>query len=216
MRLKIGTQMRIERLSITQCGRQVVQLIGYVDKRCLFVTAPADLENPSNTIPYLEGDHVTLRVFSGQNAFGFASRVERVLTSPFHYLHLSFPVQIVAKKVRAAPRVRTRITASLTAAENAPVDVLLTNLSRAGAELTTTVPVGKPGDAMQLAFTLNLDEGPMPLSVNAAIRSCAKRTRSDATEYSYGVQFLDLGAGDAIQVSHFINQELAERPELAI
>src|SRR5262245_12363652 len=86
--LKVGDRLQVQLPNNVAQDRQIVKLIGYMDKQCLMVTAPA---GPGILKSLVEGDRIVVRIFSGQGAFGFVCFLDRIIRLPFEYLHLSFP-----------------------------------------------------------------------------------------------------------------------------
>jgi c-di-GMP-binding flagellar brake protein YcgR len=107
-------------------------LIGYLRDEYLIVKTPLENGTP---IGLVEGEPVTVRVFSGTNVCSFACTVERVFDRPLLYVHLSFPDTIKGTSLRAAMRVKVDLRAQVlpARADAAAVDCSLTNVSVNGA-----------------------------------------------------------------------------------
>ena len=210
MRLKVGERFQLELPAKLGNRRAIVKLIGYLEGECLFVTAPDE----PGLGPLIEGDSVTVRAFSGQNAFGFVSHVEKSVKLPFPYLHLTFPKRIVGKTIRRSRRIRTELPAKIIGSGEA-LEGTLANLSASGAELRVSAEPGKLGDSLTLEFKISVHAVESALKLSAVIRSLS--TVGDAAAaIRCGVEFQNLSPADKVQLQSLVYQELVERPEAVL
>jgi hypothetical protein len=204
MRLAVGDKLQLSPPSTVSGNRSVVPLIGYVEGVTLIVGAPpAGQWRPS----LIEGDQITVRVFGGQNAFGFTVYVDKIIRQPFDYLHLSFPKDIVGKIIRNSRRIKTHI--AVVVADN-PAPATISNLSATGAEVRAGANLGEPGAKLALSFTLNIFGTDTQLSPQAVIRT-VKQDPQDGI-FRCGVEFNDLRPNDVTALHGLIYQELVEHP----
>ena len=110
----------------------------------------------SAPIPLVEGERVTMRVFSGIHVCSFACTVERVFGRPLLYAHISFPRTIQGTSLRTAIRVKVDIPAKIMpiGAAVAGTDCLLTNLSVNGARIESKKSLPQDEDEIDLEFSL--------------------------------------------------------------
>lgn len=212
MRLRIGDRIQLQVPISASLERHVVKLIGYVENVTLMVTAPMMNGLRVNLV---ENDPIVARVFSAQRAFGFSSTVERVCRIPYEYLHLSFPTQIQGAVIRKAPRVRTRIVASIAGPDGGEErsSGLIANISADGALVKTRRGLFAKDDTIQLAFRINVHNLDAYLSLPAVVRSVNDEEADDGTPLaSYGTQFSNLGANDAMILQSMIYQQMVEQP----
>jgi len=162
--------------------RERVHYIGAVDGQSVLVTHPA---RGNQLIVLARGDQLTVKLVSRRSLVSFHSSVSRVCSSPFPYLHLSWPRHVTRTPLRKHPRINTNIagTAELNG-RAAPVRVC--NLSLDGARLDA-LSEAKPGDRLMLSFALPGDGRP-PLKLAAAVRNAAGRDESK----QLGVEFIDV------------------------
>jgi hypothetical protein len=209
MRLKAGDRLQMQLPASVTRERHIVRLIGYLDKQCLLVTAPAGLGWQK---PLMEGDRVIARVFLGQGAFGFVSYVDKIIRLPFEYLHLSFPKQIQGLMVRKAPRVKTEISATVeTSSGNAEARVL--NLSATGMLLHSAKALGAKGDDLSVTLPLDLYEVKTELRLRSKIKAVsAPPTEGGSEEHRCGVEFLDLKPNETLILQSVVHHALAKNP----
>lgn len=215
MNLKVGDRLQVQPPAQLSPERFIVRLIGYVNHTSLLVTAP--MASNGLRLQLMEGEKLVVRVFSSQNAFGFASTIEKICKLPFDYLHLSFPSEVQGTVIRKAPRVRTKIIASVAAgkpgAENA--SAIISNLSASGALLDARRSLAEKGDAIKLSFRINLHNIDAYLTVNAAVRAIFTDEALDsggAVLVHHGLEFVDLQPNDSVILQSMIYQQMIEQP----
>jgi len=189
--------------------RLVVRLIGYLDKQCLLVTAPAGLGWQQ---PIMEGDQVIARVFLGQGAFGFVSHVDKIIRLPFEYLHLAFPKQIQGLMVRKAPRVKTDFSATVeTASGNTEARVL--NLSVTGMLLHSLKALGAKGGDLSVTLPLDLYDVKTELRLRCKIKAVSVAPiEGGSEEHRCGVEFVDLKPNETLILQSVVHHALAKNP----
>jgi c-di-GMP-binding flagellar brake protein YcgR len=192
MNLQVGGRLQFITHRQVKPVQHFSTLIGWVKDEYLIVKIPMEHGAP---IPLVEGERLTIRVFSGVNVCSFACTVERVFARPLLYVHLSFPTSIQGSSLRTAMRVKVDIPAQVTARSGAPANCYLVNLSVAGALIES--PRKLPSDdEVTLQFTLVAPPGNHEVTVRtrAAIRNvnAVKPTPDQHEVFTYGVQFIDL------------------------
>jgi hypothetical protein len=162
--------------------RERVQYIGAVEGQSVLITHPA---RGSQLVVLARGDQLTVKIVARRSLLSFHASVSRLCTSPFPYLHLTWPRHISRAPLRKHSRVNTNIagTAELNG-RSAPVRVC--NLSLDGARLDA-FSEGKPGDELLLTFVLPGDGRPA-LKLAAAVRNATGRDESK----QLGVEFVNV------------------------
>jgi c-di-GMP-binding flagellar brake protein YcgR len=220
MRLRVGDRIQLQ-LPVS-CGeeRAFVKVIGYLDNVSFLVGAPVVLGNRPSL---RENDKVVVRVFSNQKAFAFDCYVKRVNSAPFPYMHLSFPEKIQGSVVRKDPRIKSRIIASVKIAGSANPDekfsVLITNLSAAGALVTTNRPMFEKNQKILMSFQIKLHHIESLMMVSAIIRNISEDERSDpnaALSISHGLQFVDVEPNNTMLLHSLIYQQMIEQPHTVV
>jgi hypothetical protein len=209
MRLKVGDRLQIQLPSNVAQDRQIVKLIGYVDKQCLLITSPGSSGLVKSLV---EGDRIVVRIFSGQGAFGFVSFLDRVIRLPFEYLHLSFPKEIQGLMIRKAPRVKTEITVGVkTSAGN--VDALVANLSATGMLLRSQAALGAKGDEITLTLPLALYDVKTELKLKARIRAVTTLPAEGGGEHhQVGIELIEVRPDETLILQGVVHHELAKNP----
>jgi len=156
------------------------------------------------------GREYVLSGFSGQYDFSFLSRAIQILAIPFPYATLAYPGSVSARLVRKLARVRTSLPG---VASNLGGDmvrnVILADLTVAGALIDAPAPLGLAGDLLHLAFTADLDHYKVDLALLAHIRHVHK---SGFGRYTIGVEFKDLTRDDEL-VLHYLVHSWADQGE---
>ena len=221
MKLKVGDRLNIElpaeydfRIKRQPPNEHfVVKLIGFLKGVSLLVTAPniADAQ-------IMAGKKIIIRSFSGQNAFGFSCAIGRVCKEPFKYLHLAFPDIIEGIVVRKAPRVKTRIIASVQDGKSGAeeqISALISDISANGASLDAKRPLGDKGDILNMTFRVPLHNIDAYLSVKGAIRAVLSGDPADASKSDltrHGLEFLELQPNDSVILQSMVYQQMIENP----
>jgi c-di-GMP-binding flagellar brake protein YcgR len=194
LNLQVGVRLQLITYRRIKPVQYFSTLIGYVRDEYLIVKLPMENGVP---VGLVEGERVTIRVFSGVNVCSFACTVERVFERPLYYVHLSFPDAIQGTSLRTAMRVKVDIPAQVVPPhpDMHAVDCSLTNISVNGARIESRGSLAETGGEITLEFGLNspLGDGEMRVRARAAVRNVNTVRREDGAEMlAYGVQFLDL------------------------
>lgn len=217
MKLKPEDRLQLQPPAQLTSERFLVKVIGYLRCGSLLVTAPITANGLRLQIR--EGEKVVMRSFSGQNAFGFACKIERVCKIPYEYLHLSIPDVIQGIVVRKAPRVKTRIIAAVQnvnpANTGGQVSALISNISANGLALDAKQPLGSKGDILNLAFRVRLHQASAFLSVKGLICAVLNGDSDSAPKNGlirHGIEFQDLQPNDSVILQSMIYQQIIENP----
>jgi c-di-GMP-binding flagellar brake protein YcgR len=194
MNLQVGVRLQFITYRRIKPMQYFSTLIGYIKDEYLIVKVPLENGTP---VGLVEGERITIRVFSGMNVCSFACTVQRVFDRPLLYVHLSFPDTIQGTSLRTAMRVKVDIPAQVLppGADTVPVDCSLTNISVNGARIESVRRLPENGGQVTVEFGLPspLGDGEMRVRTLAAVRNVNALPREDGTEmFAYGVQFLDL------------------------
>lgn len=213
MQLKVGDRLQLQLHSSAKSscclnnGTCMATVIGYVPDHSLIVSMPKTDQLIGQ--PFLEGDQILVRLFSGRCAFSFTVFVDKLVKLSFKYLHLSFPKHILGQTIRKSRRVRTAIEAEATV-NSGSIPLIITNLSAAGAEISTHTELGGIGTLIELSVKVKIHEKEISLQLQSIIRSFKAINKQDALRY--GVEFTSLQAEQIFSLRSFIYQELVENP----
>jgi c-di-GMP-binding flagellar brake protein YcgR len=167
----------------------------------------------------MEKEKVVMRSFSGQSAFGFACTIERIIKIPYEYMHLSFPDNIQGIKIRKAPRIKSRIIATVQGGKNssaAQVSALISDISANGVSIESKQALGVKGEILTLAFRIQLHKVDAYLSVKGIIRAVLSSDESDEIKSGlirHGIEFQDLQPNDGVVLQSMIYQQMIENPQ---
>lgn len=215
MKLKAEDKLQLEPPPQLARERFLVKVIGFLRGASLLVTTPVTANGLR--LQLLEGETVVMRSFSGQNAFGFACTIERVIKTPYEYLHLSFPDNIQGIVIRKAPRVKTRIIAAVqdSKPDAEQISALISDISANGVSLDAKRPLGDKGDILNLAFRVHLHNVDAYLSVKGVVRAVLSGDAVDASKpdvIRHGIEFQDLQPNDCVILQSMIYQQMIENP----
>lgn len=211
MNLQIGERIELERSSAADNTRYFTHLIGYIRNQSLLVKMPVVDGLP---LAISENEIMTVRVFSGTNAFAFTVPVIRVIISPTHYMHLGFPDTIQCTEIRKALRVSLQLTAKakLVHTRDFPQEVVLTDLSTSGANVESEQSLGQAGQHLHLSFIFHnkLSDYETQLNLKVRIQNAEHPTptQEGPAVYIHGVEFEDLSGVETILLQSYIYQLL--------
>jgi len=218
MKLKAEDRLQLQPPTQLANERFLVKVIGFLRGVSLLVTAPVTANGLRLQIR--EGEKVVMRSFSGQNAFGFACKIERVCIIPYEYLHLSFPDVIEGLVIRKAPRVKTRIIATVQntnpANTEGQVSAIISNISANGLALDAKRELGSKGDILNLTFRVHLHHIDAFLSLKGLICAVLRGDSDNAPANDlirHGVEFQELQPNDSVILQSMIYQQMIENPD---
>lgn len=215
MRLRVGDRIQLQLPASMGTERYVVRLIGYVEGSSVLVSTPTA---GGMSVPVRNGDNVVARVFTSRTAFAFDSVIDRVSTIPYNYLHLSYPSIVQGAIVRQAPRIKTRIIASVAVGSGATEEkhsAVIQNISARGALISMRQALSKNAPPLTVSFRINLHGVDSHLHVRAAIRNVQldDKDPNDPLKHHHGVEFLELLPTDNMILQSLIYQQMIENPQ---
>lgn len=213
MHLKVGDQLQLKLptnivSSTAKNAFYSAELIGYVNNLTVIIRLPQSTQQADLSL--IEGDQVTVRLFSGQFAFSFSSYIDRIMKVPFKYIHLSFPTKISGQIIRKSRRIKTKIVAAIT---DNPTPATLSNLSMTGAEICASASLGQIGKKISLSFTVKIHDIEKTMSLQAIIKSTKPTANKTDSALTFGIEFMALEAEQSQSLQSLIYQELVENPE---
>lgn len=205
---QVGERVQIRLLNRNLQVFYSVRLIGYIKNRSILLTTPL-----VNGVPLIlaDGEQLEVRMVIGNNIYAFQAPIQRLCISPVHYLHLDYPAEVRAQKLRKSPWARVSLSASVSNAQGTREIARLVNLSADGAQLHAPASLGEPGAALQLAFDAAIDELKTTLNLDATIlhvRAAPQEAGSGMSEY--GVALNNVSAADALWLKGLIYRHIAE------
>lgn len=220
MKLRVEDKLQLEPPAQLSRERFSVKVIGYVRGVSLLVTMP--ITTNGRRLELLEQEKVIMRSFSGQNAFGFPCTIERISKLPYEHIHLSFPDNIQGIVIRKAPRVKTRIIATVQDGKSGKaqnVSALISDISANGVSLDSKATLGDKGDVLRLSFRVQLHNVDAFLSVKGVIRAVLITDPADTSNAGlirHGIELQELQPNDSVILQSMIYQQMIENPHKLI
>jgi c-di-GMP-binding flagellar brake protein YcgR len=167
-KLRIGDSMQLQFQTGTEKSRFLVNLIGYVAGQSVIVSMPV-----INGRPMLlrEGQNLNARFFSGKSAYAFSSVVRKADTTPYPYLHLSYPPEVRELVVRSSPRAQAHIACHASTEDGSSYKCIARDISVGGALIACREEMGKVGEGLLLRLPVRIDGNEHTLDLNCQIRS---------------------------------------------
>jgi hypothetical protein len=146
------------------------------------------------------GEDFSIRGFTGQYDFQFASRVMQTFTDPFTYVLLAYPDKVEARAVRKAMRMKALLPARAKPHDQEDsFTVILIDLSVAGALIRSPQSLGNTGDQIDLNFALDVENSTVELRLAAQIAHSAEGTDG----VRVGLMFKSLEQNDRLALHCF-------------
>jgi c-di-GMP-binding flagellar brake protein YcgR len=209
--LQIGDQFQIQFLQ--DDGRRVrptVRVIGMLIPASILVTAPSQ---NGKVMLVREGQVFVVRCFSRDMALAFTSRVLRVCTHPYPYIHLAYPEQREEVQVRSARRVTVLLAATVHREREGntwsiPIPSVVSDLSTNGSMLETTETLGTIGSKLKILFHLPIDGmNEQPVALIGVIRTVYEDTVT-GDRYRYGIEFMPADDGAKLKLRAYVYEQL--------
>lgn len=207
IQLKFGQSLQLQIVRLEQ-SRLHARLIGYLVDQVVLVTAPIASDR---AVLVDEGEALVCRGFAGRSAFGFLTRVTKVVQAPFPHLFLVYPKEVESVLVRKAARVAIQREAVLlknTEQGEVREPATVIDISASGSCVTA-----KPDFAAvkeSLSLLLPARAGETETRINVIVRS-ARLSNPGTAEgggCQYGVEFVDLNAEQTQAVEKLIQEQL--------
>lgn len=177
--------------------------IGAIEGKCLFLEA---LGSFHFNAAVRAGESLSIRGFTGQYDFHFATRVLQACDFSFRepaytYAVIEFPNLVLARKVRNSMRIRAAIPATASPLHGLPAAAAtIVDLGMEGALLRSEEDLGTIGDLLNLAFSIGPDED--LVYVEALARICHRRIGDDGM--LSGVLFETIAERDRLRIRELV------------
>ena len=205
---RIGERFQLEAHELP-LERHYGVLVGYAPWQSLLVKTPYVAGLP---VPYRDGQALTVRAFTGLGVFAFDSAVQRVCVSPFHYLHLGYPIEVRGTQIRASERVKVNMPTQVSR-EGDLTPGVISDIGIGGAMLECGL-VLNIGDVLQVQVTFALEQ--MQVKAGFEVLATVHRALPAATDaqpgmmHCYGLEFSNLSIGQRIMLQNFVYHCLLE------
>lgn len=194
--LRAGMALQTRRL-VEGTSKKESQYVGAIESKGVMVgPIGSDAEQTGLT----EGEVCIVRGFTGQYEFSFLSKVLQTFEKPFVYALLAYPALVDARLVRQSLRVKMSWPTRITIRGQSAVEATLVDLSTAGSMVTTQQALGSIGDMLVLELSLQVDETPVALQLNAKV--CHSNRLASNNLVCTGLAFVGATAQDKMALSY--------------
>lgn len=188
LELIIGDSLQLQFVSDDKKRRHYSKVIGYLQGHSVLITTPR-LEG--NVMIVREDQVVIVRMMTGNQVYGFTTRIMSANLKPYPYLHLAYPKEMQHITVRKAERIHTRLiaTAELETGEGetSSHSVVIIDISTGGAMIEVKKPIGAVGDMMTLSTKIEVGGKEEYIDIPCVIRNVIHR--DDDIAYKHGIEF---------------------------
>lgn len=209
-----GQNMNLE-LAASEGQRHQARMIGVMPQRSVLVGTPMIGEN--RPLLVRKEQEVIVRFFSNKTACAFRSVVRHICTTPFHYLHLSYPPQVEVGEIRKASRVMANINISAINKSQHGVEAIpggVVDLSTVGAKIETMQPIGDVGDVILLTAKIEIGRLKQIVSWEVEIKIVLDKLDLKNSQAAYGVEFRYLKDPDYLALHAYVNAQIAKGAQL--
>jgi len=213
MRLAAGLGMNLEVVG-TDGDRHKTTFIGLVPGRSVLVSTPMLGDNRPLLIR--KNQELVCRFFAQKVACAFRSEVIHLCTTPFHYMHLSWPSQVEVGAVRNSERVLANLQVSIINQTDSSWERsygAVVDLSTTGARLESVEPVGAIGDKILISGKVVIGHVTRLISVEATIRAELDRFELANSTAAYGIEFNYISDIDFLALQAFVKGQIAKGAE---
>ncbi len=191
-----------------QTERYTVRVIGIMKPKSVLVTAPMV---DGKLIFVRDGQTYMIRAFSGLNVCAFKARVLKSQLQPFPYLHLSYPENVQAMRIRKAMRAPAGIIVAVHDGEDGRQVGAgkMVDISVGGSKLLSPAVLGKKEQTLWLSFKVKLGDMEEYVKTPAIIRSLGEEEDEQGKPMkSFGMQFGDLTQAQRLIIMNLVYQHL--------
>jgi hypothetical protein len=195
LNLAVGAPVQLQLKVPKDSPRETVRVVGYVPGGSLVVTHPT----VNGNVKFVrEGQVYRARMLAGESVVGFETKVLLVSLKPYRHMHLQYPKEFAQTVVRNSARASTdvpctiRDTSQPDSEENHRT-ARIVDLSETGAKISAEMPLGDPGDMLQISFKLDVLDIEESFVLLGNLRNVCERLDTESQPkqrtYLHGVQF---------------------------
>jgi len=210
LRRNVGDTVQLQFVPGNEEERYYVKLLGFCMGKSIIVSKPR-LDGASLHVE--KDQQFIVRLISGQTSQGFSADVLHTTKHPYPHMHLTFPNNLQTTTVRKAERVDCTLIVSVKKLdeENNEAEsksATLSNLSTAGAQLTTNEAIAEPGQKLAIQCKVTVANIAQYLNITGII--CRKQEKEDADigKFEYGVEFTITNDAEKVLLHAFIYEQI--------
>lgn len=208
IKLSIGDTLHLQSQTEGTSVRYAVKLIGFLRSKGVIVSTPTQ---DGKVLLMRDGQSFVVRVFSGKSVYAFPTSIFKVTNVPYPHLHLTWPSQVKGLVIRRGARARVNLIAAIRDARDKAGAANLGNLSTGGCSLSAKTSLGALSDRLGIKFRVSISEVEQYIDLEGIIRSINHETdASGADVIQYGIQFVDVPAGDQLALTAYVYHALFE------
>lgn len=200
--------LQLQPLLEGQTERYTVRVIGTMKPRSVLVTAPMV---DGKLIFIRDGQTFLIRAFSGLNVCAFKAKVLKAQLQPFPYLHLSYPDNVQAMRIRKAMRAPANIIVAVHESEDGRQTGAgkMVDISVGGAKLLASAMLGRKDQTLWLSFKVKLGDMEEYVKTPAIIRSLGEEEDEQGKPMkAFGIQFGELTQAQRLIIMNLVYQHL--------
>lgn len=210
----VGDTVQLQFFPGKEDEKYYVKLLGFSIGKSIIVSMPR-LDGRSLKID--NEQQFIVRLVSGQTAQGFTASVLHATKHPFPHLHLSYPENLESITIRKAERVNCTLIVSVknieednaeTSTETTGISASMTDISSAGAQLTTNEVIGKQGEKVSIHCKINIADLTQYLNITGIIRRASEMKVKGVTKHEYGIEFVITEDTERVLLQAFIYEQM--------
>jgi c-di-GMP-binding flagellar brake protein YcgR len=208
IKLVPGDLMQLQPLLERQTDRYTVHVVGVMRPKSVLVTNPTV---DGRLILVRDGQTFLVRAFSGLNVCAFKAGVLKSNLVPFPYLHLAYPDNVQAMRIRRDMRAPVNIIVAIYAREGGDQIAAgrMVDISVGGARVHSSDAFAQKGDRVHFAFKVRLDDMEEVITTAAHIRALSEEADENGKPVRImGMQFDELSQGQRLIIMSLVYQSL--------
>lgn len=206
---QVGELVQLRLLNRNLQNYYSVRLIGYIKNQSILAMTPTVDKIP---LILMDGEQVEVRMLTGSNIYAFQTSIQRLCVTPVHYMHLDYPREVRAQKLRKSPWAKVSLGVTVSNEQGVSEVARIINLSSEGAQIQAPSTIGTKDQPLQVVLHASMDDLRTTLTLNAVIlhvNSPRKRDEESDT-LEYGIAFRDTNETDALWLKTLVYRHIAE------
>ena len=211
LELSIGDALQLQFVADETKRRYYSKVIGYLEGQSVLITTP---RIEGKTIIVRDNQIVVVRMMTGNQVYGFNTRVLQSCLKPYPYVHMAYPQELEKVVVRKSRRVETRLNATVDVyservSDPETVEVLLIDISTSGALVIAEKPLGRVGEMFSITANIGVANVNETVTIPSIIRNVRDvEEKEGEIAYYHGVEFQLLEQHEHFVLHGFVYEQL--------
>ena len=210
LRFNIAGSVQLQFVPGNEEERFYVKLLGYNAGKSIIVTKPVI---NGSALKVDIGQQFIVRLVSGHSAQGFTAYVLNTSKLPYAHMHLTYPDNLESTEVRKADRIDCKLIVSVKKIDEDNNEVQgksasMSNLSTAGARLTTNEMISEKGEKITIQCKVTVAETSQYLNITGVTRRITEHENTDIGKFDYGVEFVIPNETEKVLLHAFIYEQM--------